>query len=228
MPALAKNPAVDYDRQRQNMIDGQVRPNKVTDERILAAMGVLPRENFVPGLAAASAYMDEDIAVAPGRYLLEPMIMARLMQALDIAADAKTLEIGCNTGYGTAVLLSLSKHVFAVDFDDGLLTKAAANLRALGLTASQVSSALAGGLPSHAPYDAIFVHGAVAEVPEAWGAQLAEGGRMAVVVNEGNRAATVGKARLYTRLNGALTYRELFDANVNTLPGFAPKQQFRF
>lgn len=229
MPVTAEKNPVEFDRQRRNMVDSQLRPNRITDEPILSAMAALPREIFIPAQNRSVAYMDEDIAVAPGRYLLEPMVLARMAQAAELVPGNKVLEIGCNTGYGVALLCLLGCETYGIDLDAGLLVAAQNNLRSLGLTAQLSAAPLAGGLSGHAPYDAILVHGAIAaEPPAAWGAQLAEGGRMLVVVAEGNQAVLIGKARLYLKRHGGVSYRELFDANVRFLPGFAPQPGFVF
>lgn len=228
MFAAVQAKAPDFDAARRNMIECQLRPNKVTDERILGAMETLRREAFVPVAQAGVAYIDEDISVAPGRYLMEPMVLARLVQALDIAPEERVLEIGCNTGYGAALLSFLSNDVWAQDFEAALAQQAADNARRQDCKITTVCSPLKQGLPGHAPYGAILVHGAVAEVPDAWGAQLVEGGRMAVVVLEGNEAATVGKARLYRKTGGALSYTALFDANIKLLQECRRRAQFVF
>jgi protein-L-isoaspartate(D-aspartate) O-methyltransferase len=228
MSMTAEKLTIDFAPVRRSMVDGQLRPNKITDERILTAMESLPRELFVPAAAAALAYIDEDVAVAPGRFLMEPMVLGRLVQELAVKPNDRVLEIGCNTGYGAVLLSLLTPEVWALDYDAGLVKTAADNAKILGRTISTACLPLAQGLPDHAPFAAIFVHGAVAQVPEAWGAQLAEGGRMAVVVTEGNAAALVGKARLYHKTGGVLTFKTLFDVNVNFLPGFEPRPQFNF
>lgn len=228
MPVTAEKLAIDFAPVRRNMVEGQLRPNKITDERILTAMENLPRELFVPAASAALAYIDEDVAVAPGRFLMEPMVLGRLVQELVIKPTDRVLEIGCNTGYGAVLLSLLAQEVWALDYDVGLLKTATDNAKILDRTINTACLPLAQGLPDRAPFAAIFVHGAVAQVPEAWGAQLAEGGRMAVVVTEGNAAALVGKVRLYRKTGGALAFKTLFDVNVNFLPGFEPKPQFNF
>lgn len=228
MSVITKTLAVDFAAVRRSMVDGQLRPNKITDERILTAMENLPRELFVPAAAAALAYIDEDVAVAPGRFLMEPMILGRLVQELGIRPTDRVLEIGCNTGYGTLLLSLLAKEIWALDYDAGMISTVEQNAKILGRSIKTTCSPLAQGLPDQAPFAAIFVHGAVAQVPDAWGAQLAEDGRMAVVVTEGNAAALVGKARLYRKTGGRLAFKTLFDVNVNFLPGFEPKPQFNF
>lgn len=222
------SPQTDYAMQRRNMVESQLRPNKVTDERILVAMERLPREFFVPAEAAAMSYCDEDIALGGGRYLMEPMLLARMTQEAAITSHERVLEIGCGTGYGTALLASLCGHVTALDIDSGLLAKAAANLRQLGLQAQLHAAPFARGLPEQGPYDVIIISGAVAEVSDHWLTQLAEGGRMLVVVRTGNTVVQNGVARLYLKTGGQTSWQPLFDAQTPYLPGLAPQPRFVF
>jgi protein-L-isoaspartate(D-aspartate) O-methyltransferase len=102
MSAVPKTIALDFTTARYNMVECQIRPNKVTNDHILNAMGALPREIFVPSAMAGIAYIDEDLQVAPGRYLLEPMVLARLLQEASIRGDARVLDIAAATGYGSS------------------------------------------------------------------------------------------------------------------------------
>ncbi|MEJ0062087.1 MAG: protein-L-isoaspartate O-methyltransferase [Alphaproteobacteria bacterium] len=226
MTVLAEAFPFDFADQRQHMIDSQLRPNQVTDEAVLAAFGDVPREIFVPERLALAAYMDEDIEVAPGRFLFEPMVMGKLLQAAAIRPQDRVLEIGCNTGYGTAILTYLSNAVFAIDADAELLSAAESNLTRLGRTATFIQTPFEAGCPDHAPFDVIFVHGALGSMPESWGLQLANGGRMLAVVTASGDVAKVGKASLYVKGQTTLTRHEIFDANVEYLPSFEPPQKF--
>ena len=216
----------DYAAARKNMVDNQVRPNKVTDARVLAAMADVPRERFVPKPLAGSAYVDEDIAVAPGRYLMEPMVLARLLQAAAIRPGDVVLDIGCATGYSSAVLARLAATVVAVDCDEALAETAIEVLTELDAdNAAVVTGDLAAGYAKQAPYDVIVLGGAVEAVPAAMAGQLVEGGRLVAVVTGGGR---VGKASVMLRVHGALSSRVLFDAAVPPLPGFAVDHGFVF
>lgn len=216
----------DYTAARVNMVESQVRPNKVTDLRILTAMLELPRERFVPQELRGIAYVDEDVPLGNGRYLTEPMVLARLVQAAQIAAEDTVLEIGAATGYGTALLGRLAKQVVAVESDATLARQAESTLRTLGLTsASIVSGALAAGEPRHAPYDAIVITGAVQHVPTALLDQLADEGRLVAVVTAPGEP---GRATVFTKVAGAYTRRVVFDAGSRPLPGFALEPGFAF
>ncbi|MDK1020671.1 MAG: protein-L-isoaspartate O-methyltransferase [Candidatus Hydrogenedentes bacterium] len=215
-----------YDTARANMVENQVRPNKVTDDRVLKAMAAVPRERFVPEKFAGIAYVDEDIAVSEGRYLMEPMVLARLLQAAAITAGDVVLDIGCATGYSTAVLARLADTVVAVESEAGLAEAAIALMTELDAdNTAVVTGELAEGYAKQAPYDVIVLEGAVEEVPRALSDQLVEGGRMVAVVTGANR---VGRATLLRRLHGVLSSRVLFDASVPLLPGFGSERGFVF
>lgn len=215
-----------YDAARANMVENQVRPNKVTDDRVLNAMAAVPRERFVPKKLAGVAYVDEDIAVSEGRYLMEPMVLARLLQAAAIEPGDVVLDIGCATGYSTAVLARLADTVVAVESEAGLAEAAIALMTELDAdNTAVVTGELAEGYAKQAPYDVIVLEGAVEEVPRALSDQLVEGGRMVAVVTGANR---VGRATLLRRLHGVLSSRVLFDASVPLLPGFGSERGFVF
>ena len=219
-----------YDAARTNMVENQVRPNKVTDDRVLGAMAAIPRERFVPEKFAGIAYVDEDIAVSDGRYLMEPMVLARLLQAAAIEASDVVLDIGCATGYSTAVLARLADTVVAVESDAELAEKAIALMTELDAdNTAVVIGEHSEGYAKQAPYDVIVVEGAVDEVPRALSDQLVEGGRLVAVVTGGDEGAhRVGRATLLRRMRGALSSRVLFDAAVPPLPGFTIDRGFVF
>lgn len=217
---------MDYTQARINMVESQLRPNKVTDEALLTAMLNVPRERFAPRGLAGIAYVDEDVPIGGRRVLMEPMIHARLVQALTIAPDERVLEIGTGTGYGAAVLARLGASVVSVESEPRLAADARATLKALAIgNVSVVEGPLGEGWRSEAPYRAIFISGAVPAVPSAVADQLAEGGRLvAVIAPEGG----VGQAVLMTRTGGVLGSRALFDAATPELPGFAREPGFVF
>ncbi len=210
---------------RSIMVDSQLLPNRVTDARVIAAMGGIPRENFVPEVLRPVAYVDEDLEVAPGRYLMEPAVLARLVQVAEIVSGDIVLEIGCATGYSTAVLAEIADTVVALEEDVELAARATQTLAELEVAnAAVVTGELKAGYPDEGPYDVILIGGAVAAVPEGIKDQLAEGGRLVTVVTiEG-----VGKATLFTRNGGIVGARELFDASIPPLPGFAEGAGFTF
>ncbi len=216
---------MDYAVARHNMVESQIRPNKVTDERLISAMAKLPREVFVPKEFQGVAYVDEAIPLGDGRYLMKPMVTAKLIQAVQPEAGDVALTIGCGTGYGAAVLSHMVSTVVAVESDGGLAGQATQTLMDLGIdNVAVIHDPLEDGYADQAPYDVIFFDGAVAEIPDVISSQLAEGGRLvAVVAGEG-----IGGARLVTRHQGELSSRQEFDAGTPSLPGFERKAAFVF
>lgn len=217
---------IDFQSARLNMVDSQVRPNKVTDFAVLDAMLAVPRERFVPEHLRGIAYVDEDVPLGSNRFLIEPMVFGRMLQLAAIGPEDVVLDVGCATGYASAVMSRLARSVVALEEDDALAQRAASSLKELGLTnVSLVEGPLAAGYPQRAPYDVIVFGGAVAAIPPAISGQLAEGGRLLAVLKPG---AGMGKAILMTRVEGVLTSRVVFDAGTPMLPGFAPQPGFVF
>lgn len=219
---------VDFVRQRQAMVDGQIRVNDVTDPRIIETMLALPREQFVPRSRVDLAYIDEDIEIreafgaAPARYLMEPMTLAKLVQALEIEPEDRALVVGCATGYSAALLARLAGEVIALESEEALAKEARRIIKQRNVTL--VSGALNAGWPYSAPYNAILIDGSVEFVPEAITAQLADGGRLVAVVGRGRAA----KALLHVKSGGVVSARPLFDAAIPPLPGFTRPPQFVF
>ncbi len=216
----------DYAIARLNMVENQIRPNRVTDERVLAAIAEVPRERFVPKRLHGNAYVDQDIALGNGRYLMEPVVFARLLQAAEIGPGDVVLDIGCGTGYSTAVLGKLAGTVVALESDAALAKEAIEALTELDVdNAAVVEGPLDEGYPRQAPYDVIVLGGSVDAVPDAITDQLVEGGRLVAVVNV---APSVGNIELIHRSHGGLSRRLLFDAAVPVLPGYAAELGFVF
>ena len=215
----------DFAAARRNMVAAQLRTNKVTDAAVLAAMGEIPRERFVDRHLREVAYVDEDIPVAAGRHLMEPMVLARMVQALAAAPGQVVLDVGCGTGYSCAVLARLATTVVALESDAGLARAATANLAELGVdNVVLVEGPLRDGHAAQAPYDAILIGGAVPDIPMVLGQQLAEGGRLCCVVGGDGR----GRAVLALSRDGKLARRTLFDANIPPLPEFDAVPGFTF
>src|SRR6185312_10467294 len=167
----------DFALARRNMIDGQLRPNRVTNSRLLAAVADLPRERFLPDCRKALAYADDDIPLGNGRFLLEPMVLARLIQSIQPAPEDKALVIASGRGYGAALLARLVKTVVAVESDEGMASSAEQTIKDLNIgNVRLVRADLVAGMPADAPYDAVLIEGAVREIPKAILDQLAEGG----------------------------------------------------
>jgi protein-L-isoaspartate(D-aspartate) O-methyltransferase len=179
---------------RNRMVDSQVRPNRVTDPRIIAAMRAIPRERFLPPALASLAYADQDVTLGNGRVLLAPMLTAKLIQLIAPLAGERALVVACGVGYGAAVLAACGVRVIALEQDETLLAMARKALSAVSPGVHLVAGALAAGWPAEAPYDILFIEGAVQAVPPAIAAQLRqEAGRLVTVIR-GISGATVGCA----------------------------------
>jgi len=216
----------DLSAARLSMVEGQVRTNDVTDRRVTDIMGRLERERFVPADKRALAYADLCVEVKPNRFLLDPRSFAKLLQLAEIQDTDRVLDVACATGYSTAVLAQMSADVVALEEDEELVKFAAPMLRSCeklgriyGVVAPHKDAA-----PGQAPFDLIFVNGAVEEVPAKWVEQMKEGGRMVVIVREG----LLGKAYYCVRRAGGLSRRFAFDATVPVLPGFERSRSFVF
>lgn len=217
---------VDFSALRTKMVDGQVRPNDVTDLRIIDAMGEVAREEFAPEDQRPLAYLDRDLPLGSGRaarVLIQPMVLARLLQLAGIKPTDKVLEVGSASGYGAAVMARLASSVVALEQDSELATVARRQLASVANVAV-VEASLVKGAPDAAPFDVIIFNGAVATFPEAIANQLAKGGRM-LLVEEGG---TAPRAMLYTRGDAGVSGRALFNASVPLLPGFQAAETFAF
>jgi len=211
---------------RAKMIDCQLRPNKVTDERIIDAFARLQRELFVPEHLRGVAYVDEALPLGKGRYLMEPMVAARLLQAAMPDRKDTALVVGAGVGYEAALLALLVRSVVALEEDAELARLGRAALVDHRIASvSYVEEPLSAGHRQRAPYDVILFGGAVAAIPSEVAAQLSEGGRMAAVLRPGQG---VVRATLTTRTGGELAPRVIFDAATPLLAGFIPKPAFVF
>ncbi len=214
---------------RRRMVDGQLRPNRVTDPRIIAAMLEIPRERFLPPNLAARAYTDEDVPLPGGRALIEPMVIARLLQMLAIRDGDRMLVVGAGTGYAATVAASCGARVTALEEDAALLeiARRAAPAFASPTALALVQGPLTAGHQAGAPYDAILIEGEVPEVPDAISAQLAEGGRLAAVLAASVRGLS-SRAVLGRRLGGEVSLTDAFDCATLPLPAFLPPLGFVF
>ena len=211
---------------RTHMIESQLRPGKVIDARVLGAFAGIRRELFVPEHLRAVAYVDEDLPLGRGRYLMEPMVAARLLQAAAIERTDTVLIIGAGTGCEAALAAALARSVVALEDEPELARCAREALVEHSIASvSVVEGPLSQGYRPRAPYDAMLFCGAVAEVPSEIDSQLAEGGRLLAVVKSANG---IGRAILRTRTGGVMAQRVLFDAATPLLPGFLPKPAFVF
>ncbi|MBN35441.1 MAG: protein-L-isoaspartate O-methyltransferase [Rhodospirillaceae bacterium] len=217
---------VDFAQARHAMVESQIRTVKVTDDRILAALRNLPRELFVPEHLKSIAYVDEDLRISGERYMTEPMVLTRLLQAAEIQASDAVLVVGCNSGYGVALVSHLADTVVGMDDDADLVALADRALSALEIDNGVVLQGnMTDGYAKQAPYDVIVIEGRCGQIPEDITSQLANGGRLVTVGEEQG----VGKAMLMMKgAGGNVGRRVLFDANITPLRIFAREAVFQF
>lgn len=208
----------DFSLARRVMVDNQLRPQGVTDRGVLAAMGKVERERFVPESARALAYFDRSLKVGPGRAIMPPAALGRLLSEAAPLPGQRALIIGSATGYSAAVLIEIGLEVIALESDERLASLAKAG------GVETVVGELAKGWPKAAPYDLILLDGAVEEVPAALGKQLAPEGVLVGAINDrGVARLIVGKSA-----NGAIGWRSIADSDVGPLPGFERPRAFTF
>ncbi len=217
---------------RSNMCKGQLLTNSIHDERLLAAVTTVHREDFVPSLYATSAYVDEEIPLAPRRYLIEPLAFCQLLALADIAPSNRVLDIGCGLGYSSAVISHLAKKVIALEENPELVNEARKRLAKYNKENIEVvTSPLMGGVASHAPFEVIFIGGAVQTIPARLLEQLSEGGRLvaaeSVALRPDSRSGLgrtlkiVRNGNSYTRITGQ-------DLAIPLFPGFEKRAAFEF
>ena len=213
----------DFDHARKVMVDNQLRTAAITDRRILTAMGEVPREKFVPGVRHSLAYIDESHPLSATRRLGAPAPFAKLIQLAAISHTDRVLDLGCGTGYSSAVLGRLASEVVAVESDPSLAAAARTTLAEIGATNVRVAEgALETAGKSGAPYDVIVIEGALASVPDALLAQLKPEGRLAALIAKPGRPAV---AHLFVKSGKSIAARAEFDA---VLPPLAPKRDDSF
>jgi protein-L-isoaspartate(D-aspartate) O-methyltransferase len=213
----------DYFVQRHNMVDSQILANGVTDARLLEAFREIPRERFVPPAKRAVAYADAEIEIVHGRSLLAPRTFAKLLQLAEIQPSDIVLDVGCATGYSTAVLSQIPRRVIGLEQDADLVRVAAEALHDYG-NASVTQGALPGGCRAGAPFDLIVVEGAFERDPESLIAQLSEGGRLVGILQNRDRRHAV----IYLKEVGRVGRRMAFDASAPVLNGFREPTEFVF
>ena len=217
----------DYSAARHNMIENQIRTNKVTDPRILEAFDQVPRERFVPRGLEGIAYADEDLHLRDGRHLIEPMILARLLQDALPDANDIALDVGCCTGYSTALLSRLVSTVVAVEDDEALVNAANHTLAELEFdNAAVVKGPLRDGFAKQQPFSLILIAGGVEHIPDGLLAQLSKNGRLMTVLYNGE--GRVGRAVSVEKTRSGISRRVVFDASTPLIPGFAKEAGFVF
>jgi protein-L-isoaspartate(D-aspartate) O-methyltransferase len=219
---------MDFATARRMMVDGQVRTSDVTNPDLIAAMAEIPRERFVPASKANIAYLDLDLPVSDGdtvRRLLKPMVLAKLIQAAEVRRTDKVLDVGCATGYSSAVLAKVAAAVVALDEDADLVRTAEAVLTQVGVkNVTVVQGPLTDGWAERGPYDVILLNGMTEVLPDALCYQLKDGGRLVGVFG----GETTPRAMVYLLERQEVSGRTVFDATAPLLPGFAKPAAFVF
>jgi protein-L-isoaspartate(D-aspartate) O-methyltransferase len=219
-------PAVDYADARAMMVDGQLRPNQVSDPALLAALRRLPRERFLPEALVPMAYADENVPLGGGRVLLRPLAIARLVQLAAPREGERALVVGAGSGYGAALLAACGPAVTALEQDEALLALSLALLSEVAPGVTVVRGRLADGWQDGGPYGLIFVDGGFEQVPDALIAQLGpRGGRLVGVRTQGGR---IGQAVLAEPTPGGLSAQPAFDCSAPVLPGLQSAASFVF
>jgi protein-L-isoaspartate(D-aspartate) O-methyltransferase len=209
---------------RHSMVLTQLRPNQVNSDRVADAMDTVPREEFVPKKLRGVAYLDEDLEVAPGRFIVEPRVFGRLLQEANIRSTDVVLDIGCGTGYSSAVLGHLAQAVVAIETDPELVARATEILSRLESdNVAVVEGQLADGNRKQGPYNVIHINGSIDTVPQSLLEQLADDGRLVCVVGSGPGVATV-----YQKAGKQYFPRPAFDASVPKLPDLMAAPSFQF
>ncbi len=217
----------DYVAARYNMVENQIRANRVNDDSILEAFKMIPREDFVPTHKKSVAYADEDLKIGQNRYLIEPMVFGRLLQiAMPVESDV-VLDIGCCSGYSTAIVSRLVSSVVAVESDEEFVKVGNENLAKLEIdNAAIIHGDLAIGYAKQKPYSLILIAGAVEEVPDILLNQLGDNGRLVTILRD--QLGAIGRAVIFERIKGVFSSQTVFDAATPTLYEFSKKTSFVF
>ena len=217
-----------YAEARNHMVDGQVRPNKVVDARVIEAMRRLPRERFLPPELAGLAYLDEDVKLGDGRALVEPMVIARLVQLARVRPGDRALVVGAGAGYGAALMAACGAEVAALEQDARLLALARAVLPGAAPGVRIVEGSLAAGLAEDAPWDVIMIEGAVQVIPPAIAAQVRMGTGRLVTVLARDPGRGYGVLALPSRAGEALRPQAEFSCATPLLPPLLAAPAFSF
>lgn len=213
----------DYTTLRTTMVDTQVRPSDVTKFTVIEAMLTVPREAFVPRDRRDAAYVGEHLTLEPGRVVLDPRLLAKMLDVADIQKDDLVLDIGSGLGYSAAVIARMAEAVVAVEDDEDRAAEAQSNLAEQGVDNVVVHQGkLTDGAVGHGPYDVILLQGAAQKVPENLLAQLKDGGRIVCLMMDG----ALGAVRVGYRIDGEVNWRFAFNGGAPVLPGFETHSAF--
>ena len=220
--AIAPQDEAAFARARQEMVERQLKGRDITDARVLATMGKIPRHRFVGPSWAGQAYNDQPLPIEEGQTISQPYIVALMTQLLELKGPEKVLEVGTGSGYQAAVLAELVKQVYTIEILPGLAKSAAARLKALGYANVEVRAGDGyQGWPERAPFDAIIVTAAAEHIPPPLIKQLKEGGRLVIPVGSTTYFQTL---TLLTKKNGKTEIQHLLGVAFVPLIGEAQKK----
>jgi len=219
---------IDFIQARVNMVDGQISTSGVVDSQILESFSSVPRELFVPERLRSVAYMDGDIDIGQGRFLLEPITHSKMIQAVDVKESDVVLDIGVGSGYSSAILSPLVTTVIALESNKRQIDKAIKLWDKLDIcNIALIEGKLEKGVQGHAPYSLIIINGAVTHVPQSIMNQIDGGGRLIAIIKKPEQI--MGRVTLFMKnSDGSVSSKYLFDAGVPFLKGFEPKSKFQF
>ena len=218
---------MDFKIARKNMVENQIRANKVTSFNIIKAFLDVPREKFVPDALQEISYVDEDIQLSRNRFMMKPMILARLFQSLNLKGNENILHVGSNSGYGSAILSRMCSSVISLESDKKLFETSIHTFSNMGFdNVVPLHGSMENGVEKEAPFDIIFIEGSIETEPKSLFIQLNENGKLIAIIRPAN--IKIGKAKLFFKISNEIGLENLFDAQVSKLSIFKSKTKFSF
>ena len=218
---------MDFKIARKNMVENQIRANKVTSLNVINAFLDVPREKFVPDALQEISYVDEDIQLSRNRFMMKPMILARLFQSLNLKGNENILHVGSNSGYGSAILSRMCSSVISLESDKKLFETSIHTFSNMGFdNVVPLHGSMENGVEKEAPFDIIFIEGSIESEPKSLFGQLNENGKLIAIIRPAN--IKIGKAKLFFKISNEIGLENLFDAQVSKLSIFKSKTKFSF
>ena len=218
---------MDFKIARKNMVENQIRANKVTSLNVINAFLDVPREKFVPDALQEISYVDEDIQLSRNRFMMKPMILARLFQSLNLKGNENILHVGSNSGYGSAILSRMCSSVISLEADKKLFETSIHTFSNMGFdNVVPLHGSMENGVEKEAPFDIIFIEGSIETEPKSLFGQLNENGKLIAIIRPAN--IKIGKAKLFFKISNEIGLENLFDAQVSKLSIFKSKTKFSF
>ena len=218
---------MDFKIARKNMVENQIRANKVTSLNVINAFLDVPREKFVPDALQEISYVDEDIQLSRNRFMMKPMILARLFQSLNLKGNENILHVGSNSGYGSAILSRMCSSVISLESDKKLFETSIHTFSNMGFdNVVPLHGSMENGVEKEAPFDIIFIEGSIETEPKSLFGQLNENGKLIAIIRPAN--IKIGKAKLFFKISNEIGLENLFDAQVSKLSIFKSKTKFLF